>query len=83
MTEFLCGLFIGGNVTFLIAAMMVSNRPGKIVHRSGSLVTYTNSKGVTSTVELVNDLRSSDTHAVVKRTQTDLEFVISTTSIIE
>ncbi len=83
MTEFLCGLFIGGNVTFLIAAMIVSSRPGKIVHRSGSLVTYTNSRGVTSTVELVNDLRSNDTHAVVKRTQTDLEFVISTTSIIE
>jgi hypothetical protein len=83
MTEFLCGLFIGGNVTFLVAAMILSSRPGKVVKRSGTQITYKNSKGVTSTVELVNDIRSNDTHAVVKRTQTDLEFVISTTSIIE
>ena len=83
MTEFLCGLFIGGNVTFLVAAMILHRRPGKIVQRAGTQITYKNSKGVTSTVELVNDLRSDDTHAVVKRLQTDFEFVVSTTSIIE
>lgn len=83
MTEFLCGLFIGGNVTFLIAAMVIAGRPGKIVHRSGTLVTYTNSKNITSTVELVNHLRSDDSVAVVKKPNTDFEFVIATSSIID
>lgn len=83
MIDLLCGFLIGGSVTFLVSAMILSSRSGQIVQRSGTQITYTNSKGVTSTVELVNNLRDNDKYAVVKRLQTDFEFVISTTSIVK
>jgi hypothetical protein len=81
MTEFLCGLFIGANVTFLVSAMVVAGRPGKIRYKSGALVTYQNSKGHIGTVELVNDLRSDDTFAVVRKPDTSLEFVVAVSSL--
>jgi hypothetical protein len=81
MTEFLCGLFIGANVTFLLSAMILSGRPGKIRHRSGELVTYQNSRGNIATVELVNDLRSGDAFAVVRKPETLLEFVVAVSSL--
>ena len=83
MIELLCGFLIGGSVTFLVSAMILSSKSGQIVQRSGTQITYTNSKGVRSTVELVNNLRGNDKYAVVKRLQTDFQFVISTTSIVK
>ena len=83
MIELLCGFLIGGSVTFLVSAMILSSKSGQIVQRSGTQITYTNSKGVISTVELINNLRDNDKYAVVKRLQTDFQFVISTTSIVK
>ena len=77
MSEFLCGLFIGGNLVFIVAVMFISSRPGKISKKSGSLVTFFNSRGVETTVELVNDLRDDDNYAVVRKPDTQLEFVVS------
>jgi len=77
MIEFLCGLFIGGNLVFIVAAMFFSTRPGKINKKSGNLVTFFNNRGVETTVELVNDLRDDDDYAVVRKPETKLEFVVS------
>ncbi len=83
MTEFLCGLFIGANVTFLVSAMVIAGRPGKIRYKSGALVTYQNSKGHFATVELVNDLRANDAYAVVRKVGTTFEFVVAVSSLSE
>lgn len=77
MFDFLCGLFIGGNLVFIAAAMFISTRSGKISKKSGNLVTFFNNSGVETTVELVNDLRDDDNYAVVRKPDTQLEFVVS------
>ena len=81
MIEFLCGLFIGANVTFLVSAMLLSGRPSKIIKRASSLVTYTSSKRQTVTVELANHLRADDVFAVVRKPDTSLEFVIAASNL--
>jgi hypothetical protein len=77
MSEFLCGLFIGGNVVLLIGAMFVLSRPGKIRMRSGTLVSFYNNKGEQITVELGNDLRENDDYAVVREPESQTKFVVS------
>lgn len=80
MIEFLCGALVGGNVCFLVAAMLLAGRPRTIL-KAGALLTYLNSRGINYPVVLVNDLRQKDEYAVVRKPDTQLEFVVAVDKI--
>ena len=81
MIELLCGCIIGGSLTFMIAVMFMASRKPRIVALSGQQVEYTNSRGNTTTCELVNDIHSNDEFAILRAPHTTLEFVAKVSGI--
>ena len=83
MIEFVCGCCIGGSIMFIALAIFMSSRNySRTRMRSGTTVSFYNTKGQQITVELANDLRENDEYAVVRKPDTKLEFVLGADKIV-
>jgi hypothetical protein len=77
MVEFILGGMVGGSVTFLISAMFLSARIGKLVFKRGQSVTYRNRLDEYQEAYVVDDAHSNAAYVILSNPKSVLPFLVS------
>lgn len=81
MIEFILGGIVGGSITFLLSAMFLSARLGKLAFKRGQSVTYTNRMKESVNAVVVDDAHSNAEYVILSNASSILPFIVSVDNV--
>jgi hypothetical protein len=81
MTELVLGAIIGGSVTFLLTAMLLSSKKQDYVYLKGMKITYVNKSGESKEATVQQTAKSDDKYIVLMSDNRPFPFIVDASSI--
>ena len=81
MTELVLGVIIGGSVTFLLTAMLLSAKKNDYVYLKGMKITYVNKSGESKEATVQQTAKSDDKYIVLMSDNRPFPFIVDASSI--
>jgi hypothetical protein len=81
MTELVLGAIIGGSVTFLLTAMLLSGKKHDYVYLKGMKITYVNKSGESKEATVQQTAKSDDKYIVLMSDNRPFPFIVDASSI--